>query len=60
MNQQYYLAGALHAGTGQADYVRGSSKNSDLFNKHLNKLERKIRWNVVGSGELKDLIIYSV
>lgn len=35
-NQKHYLAGALHSSTGRVHYVRGSSKNSDLF---INLLE---------------------
>lgn len=30
-NEKYYLAGALHSGTGKVSYVGGSSKNSPLF-----------------------------
>lgn len=35
-NQKHYLAGALHSGTGRVHYVKGGSKNSDLF---INLLE---------------------
>lgn len=30
-NEKYYLAGALHSGTGKVSYVGGSSKSSFLF-----------------------------
>ena len=30
-NEKYYLAGALHSGTGKVSYVGGSSKKSGLF-----------------------------
>jgi len=30
-NEKYYLAGALHSGTGKVSYVGSSSKNSSLF-----------------------------
>ena len=30
-NEKYYLAGALHSGTGKVRYVGGSSKSSVLF-----------------------------
>ena len=30
-NEKYYLAGALHSGTGKVSYVGGSSKSSALF-----------------------------
>ncbi|WP_338659257.1 IS630 family transposase [Pectobacterium araliae] len=43
INQKHYLAGALHAGTGQVHYVSGSSKNSDLFINLLVILKRTYR-----------------
>ena len=30
-NEKYYLAGALHSGTGKVSYVGGNSKSSVLF-----------------------------
>lgn len=30
-NEMYYLAGALHSGTGKVSYVGGNSKSSALF-----------------------------
>jgi putative transposase len=43
MNQKHYLAGALHAATGQVHYVSGSSKNSELFIHLLRVLKRTYR-----------------
>lgn len=43
INQKHYLAGALHAGTGQVHYASGSSKNSDLFIHLLVMLKRTYR-----------------
>jgi putative transposase len=43
MNQKHYLAGALHAGTGQVHYASGSSKNSQLFINLLKVLKRTYR-----------------
>ncbi|EDM2884859.1 TPA: IS630 family transposase [Salmonella enterica subsp. enterica serovar Typhimurium] len=42
-NQKYYLAGALHSGTGRVHYVSGSSKSSDLFISLLETLRRTYR-----------------
>lgn len=45
-NEKYYLAGALHSGTGKVSYVGGSSKNSGLFIsllKHLKSTYRRAK-----------------
>ncbi len=42
-NQKYYLAGALHSGTGRVHYVGGSKKCSDLFINLLEALQRTCR-----------------
>lgn len=38
-NEKYYLAGALHSGTGKVSYVDSSSKNSGLFISGLKHLK---------------------
>ncbi|MCI4236928.1 IS630 family transposase [Dickeya dianthicola] len=42
-NEKYYLAGALHSGTGKVSYVGGSSKASSLFIRLLKHLKRTYR-----------------
>ncbi|WP_233209044.1 IS630 family transposase, partial [Erwinia sp. B116] len=45
-NEKYYLAGALHSGTGKVSYVGGSSKSSVLFIsllKHLRATYRRVK-----------------
>ncbi|WP_204526540.1 transposase, partial [Citrobacter cronae] len=45
-NEKYYLAGALHSGTGKVSYVGGNSKNSALFIsllKHLKSMYRRAK-----------------
>ena len=42
-NEKYYLAGALHSGTGKVSYVGGSSKSSFLFISLLKHLEMTYR-----------------
>ena len=45
-NEKYYLAGALHSGTGKVSYVGGNSKSSVLFIrllKHLKATYRRTR-----------------
>lgn len=42
-NEKYYLAGALHSGTGRVSYVRGSSKGSTLFIRLLQHLKAMYR-----------------
>jgi transposase len=45
-NEKYYLAGALHSGTGKVSYVGSSSKNSGLFIsllKHLKSTYRRAK-----------------
>lgn len=42
-NEKYYLAGALHSGTGKVSYIRGSSKNSGLFINLLRHIKRTYR-----------------
>ncbi|MBP2850168.1 IS630 family transposase [Dickeya oryzae] len=42
-NEKYYLAGALHCGTGKVSYVGGSSKASSLFIRLLKHLKRTYR-----------------
>ncbi|CND51379.1 IS630 family transposase [Yersinia pseudotuberculosis] len=42
-NEKYYLAGALHSGTGKISYVGGSSKNSGLFISLLRHLKSTYR-----------------
>ncbi|WP_437215559.1 IS630 family transposase [Pectobacterium sp. LFLA-215] len=42
-NLKYYLAGALHSGTGRIHYVGGSKKCSDLFINLLETLRRTYR-----------------
>lgn len=42
-NEKYYLAGALHSGTGKVSYVGSSSKNSGLFISLLKHLKRTYR-----------------
>ncbi|MBL2254010.1 transposase, partial [Klebsiella pneumoniae] len=37
-NEKYYLAGALHSGTGKVSYVGGNSKSSALFISLLKRL----------------------
>ncbi len=44
-NEKYYLAGALHSGTGKVSYVDGNSKGSSLFIsllKHLKETYRRV------------------
>jgi len=42
-NEKYYLAGALHSGTGKVSYVGGNSKSSVLFIDLLRHLKAKYR-----------------
>lgn len=42
-NEKYYLAGALHSGTGKVSYVGGNSKGSPLFIKLLKHLKATYR-----------------
>jgi len=45
-NEKYYLAGALHSGTGKVSYVGGISKSSALFIsllKHLKSTYRRAK-----------------
>ncbi|EBR5103395.1 hypothetical protein B2O45_25180, partial [Salmonella enterica] len=42
-NEKYYLAGALHSGTGKVSYVGGSSKSSALFISLLKHLKARYR-----------------
>lgn len=42
-NEKYYLAGALHSGTGKVSYVGGSSKSSVLFINLLQHLKATYR-----------------
>lgn len=42
-NKKYYLAGALHAGTGKVTYVGAYSKNSELFIAMLECLRKRYR-----------------
>lgn len=42
-NEKYYLAGALHSGTGRVSYVGGSSKGSALFISLLEHLKASYR-----------------
>ncbi|MFA1073684.1 IS630-like element ISEc33 family transposase, partial [Klebsiella pneumoniae] len=45
-NEKYYLAGALHSGTGKVSYVGGNSKSSALFIallKHLKATYRRAK-----------------
>lgn len=42
-NEKYYLAGALHSGTGKVSYVDGNSKSSTLFIGLLKHLKAKYR-----------------
>lgn len=42
-NEKYYLAGALHSGTGKVSYVGGNSKGSSLFISLLKNLKAKYR-----------------
>lgn len=42
-NEKYYLAGALHCGTGKVSYVGGSSKASSLFISLLQHLKATYR-----------------
>lgn len=42
-NEKYYLAGALHSGTGKVSYVGGNSKSSALFIGLLNHLKARYR-----------------
>lgn len=42
-NENYYLAGALHSGTGKVSYVGGSSKSSVLFISLLKHLKATCR-----------------
>jgi len=42
-NEKYYLAGALHSGTGRVSYVGGSSKSSSLFISLLQHLKATYR-----------------
>ncbi len=43
-NEKYYLAGALHSGTGKVSYVGGSIKSSVLFISLLKHLKATYRW----------------
>ena len=42
-NEKYYLAGALHSGTGKVSYVGGNSKGSSLFISLLKHLKATYR-----------------
>lgn len=42
-NEKYYLAGALHSGTGKVSYVGGNSKSSTLFISLLKRLKATYR-----------------
>lgn len=42
-NEKYYLAGALHSGTGKVSYVGGNSKSSTLFISLLKHLKSTYR-----------------
>lgn len=42
-NEKYYLAGALHSGTGKVSYVGGNSKSSVLFISLLKRLKATYR-----------------
>jgi transposase len=42
-NEKYYLAGALHSGTGKVSYVGGNSKCSSLFISLLKHLKATYR-----------------
>jgi transposase len=42
-NEKYYLAGALHSGSGKVSYVGGSSKSSTLFISLLKHLKATYR-----------------
>nr|WP_169050447.1 IS630 family transposase [Brenneria salicis]NMN91421.1 transposase [Brenneria salicis ATCC 15712 = DSM 30166] len=42
-NEKYYLAGALHSGTGKVSYVGGNSKSSSLFISLLKHLKATCR-----------------
>ncbi len=42
-NRKHYLAGALHAGTGNVTYVASDSKDTDLFLSLLQTLKRTYR-----------------
>ena len=42
-NEKYYLAGALHSGTGKVSYVGGNSKSSVLFISLLRHLKASYR-----------------
>lgn len=42
-NEKYYIAGALHSGTGNVSYVGGSSKSSGLFISLLKHLKATYR-----------------
>ncbi|WP_251033852.1 IS630 family transposase, partial [Escherichia coli] len=42
-NEKYYLAGALHSGTGKVSYVGGNSKSSALFISLLKHLKLTYR-----------------
>ncbi|SFO11251.1 IS630 family transposase [Xenorhabdus japonica] len=42
-NEKYYLAGALHSGTGKVSYVGGNNKDSSLFIKLLAHLKAAYR-----------------
>ncbi len=42
-NEKYYLAGALHSGTGKVSYVGGNSKSSTLFISLLKRFKATYR-----------------
>ena len=42
-NEKYYLAGALHSGTGKVSYVGGNSKGSSLFSSLLKHMKATYR-----------------
>lgn len=42
-NEKYYLAGALHCGTGKVSYVGGNSKSSAVFISLLKRLKATYR-----------------
>ena len=42
-NEKYYLAGALHSGTGKVSYVGGNSKSSSLFSSLLKHMKATYR-----------------
>ncbi len=43
-NEKYYLAGALHSGTGKVGYVNGNNKSSTLFIDLVKHLKSTYQW----------------